>query len=713
MADLGRRRFLGAAGLAAGTAACRKTGDSYAAHKPPVPIERGVRPGEERWVLTTCGLCRAGCGLRVRVVGGRAVKVEGNPESPVNVGGVCARGQAGVALPYHPERVRAPLRRAGQRGENRWQEMSWQGAIATLTAKLADIRTAGEPQSLALFDGEYSGITHALWARFMAAFGSPNHVGHGCGGRGHVDQAVRNITGISGTLSYDFEHAACVLLVGTGALESSPNAIRLSRAVGQTSRPRILCASPRLPRMASHVDTWIDIAPGTAAALLLGIAHVLVHDGAVKEAAVEMATGFLPSADENGSKRPGLRDRLLAEFSPASVAIITGVAEGDIRRIAHELSVRRPSVVAVDEALVELGVPGAAILVNALLGSVDRPGGMAIERDAFAFRPLEPDPVARAGRRALRLDGSGAEEPFSAARMLSLPQAMLSGKPYATKVLLQSYSNPLCSKPGSKLWRQAIAAVPFVVSFSPFLDESASEADLILPDHTFFERWEVVANDRAFALRQPVVPPVTSTMQTAEVILRLAGSLGGSIAEALPWNDVRQATLAGLATAVAARPSLLAELNAKGVVARDDGDARTTITDVRAISWTSAPIPKDGVRFPFTVVPFRSSAYAEGGGLSMGWLAELAPVNNPRAQQLEISVEDARRLGFENGDAVVVQSDFGSLVAVAQVSRTIRPGVLGLPLGRAEAMELLGSIVDEVSGHWLASATRAQVRKLG
>src|ERR1035437_9974214 len=117
MADLGRRGFLGAAGALAGAAACRTSRqsqelkdsqDPYVATKPAVPRERGARPGEERSVLTTCGLCRAGCGLRVRVVDGRAVKVEGNPESPVNRGGVCARGQSGLQLLYHPDRVRGP-----------------------------------------------------------------------------------------------------------------------------------------------------------------------------------------------------------------------------------------------------------------------------------------------------------------------------------------------------------------------------------------------------------------------------------------------------------------------------------------------------------------------------------------------------------------------------------------------------------------------------
>jgi anaerobic selenocysteine-containing dehydrogenase len=717
MAKLGRRAFLGAAGALAGAGACRtsnRSTDRYAVIKPAVPLERGTRPGEERWVLTTCGLCRAGCGLRVRVVDGRAVKVEGNAESPVNRGGVCARGQAGLELLYHPDRVRAPRRRVGQRGENRWQELAWDEAIAELAAELSKLRSAGEPQSLVLLDGEYTGPTHGLWTRFLAAFGSPNHVGHGCGGRNQLTQAVRQLTGVAGVPRYDFQHAAGVLLVGTGALESSPHAMGLACALGRTPRPHVFCASSRLPAMATFVDEWMDVIPGTATALLLGIAHVLVRDGLADEAALHSAEGFLPSRAE-GASQPGLRARLLAESSPDSVASVTGISSERIERIAHALAARHPAVVAVDEELSDLGAAAAAILVNALLGSLDLPGGMQLDRgDAFAFPPLLPDATASAGLAQPALDGHArrGEGSLSEARLLALPQAILSGKPYAAKVLLQSYSNPVYSKPDGKAWREAMAKVPFVVSFSPFLDESTAVADLVLPDHTFFERWDVVQTGASLALRQPVVAPNASTLATGEVILRTAHALGGAIARAFPWSTMREAAGAGLSSALEARPSLLDDLEATGTVERLVDGKPAVVVEARSISWTPSPTPSDSVRFPFVLVPFRGPGYAEGGWRKMAWLAELPAGTNPWGQRIEISSDDARRLGIEPGDEVLVESSFGMLQAQAQVSATVRPGVLGLPLGRVDAMALLGSYVDEASGHWLASATRAQLRKV-
>jgi anaerobic selenocysteine-containing dehydrogenase len=205
MPDFGRRGFLGGAGLLAGLAAgCRARPDPYAAHKPPVPVERGLRAGSETYVLTTCGLCPAACGLRVRVVDGRAVKVEGNAESPINRGGLCVRGQAGLELLYHPDRIRGPRRRVGARGENRWQAISWDAAIGQLAAELGQLRAAGDPSSLVVVDGEQTGTTHALWARLLDVYGSPNHIGHGATGFGSMAQAVRQMTRKACLPGYDF-----------------------------------------------------------------------------------------------------------------------------------------------------------------------------------------------------------------------------------------------------------------------------------------------------------------------------------------------------------------------------------------------------------------------------------------------------------------------------------------------------------------------------
>jgi anaerobic selenocysteine-containing dehydrogenase len=408
--------------------------------KPAVPVERGLRPGSESFVLTTCGLCQAGCGLRVRVVDGRAVKVEGNAESPVNRGGVCARGQAGLELLYHPDRIRGPRRRVGARGGNRWQAISWDEAIAQIASALGQLRAADEPQSLVLLDGEQSGTTHALWARFLEVFGSPNHVGHGATGFGAMARAVRRMTRRACLPGYDFERSRCVLLVGTGALESSPQLIHLARALAGETRPRLLCASPRLPAMAVLVDEWLSLAPGGSAALLLGLLHILLREQLGDESALEVASGFAPWTERNGKTQAGLRAQLMTDFTPEKIEGRIGIPAARIADLARELVATRPSMVVVDEGMCDDETACAALLVNALLGSINVPGGMLLDPGSPRVDLGEAalDGTARLGLRAPPIDGRESREPgqrdFETSRILALPEAFLSAQLFQSRL---------------------------------------------------------------------------------------------------------------------------------------------------------------------------------------------------------------------------------------------------------------------------------------
>ena len=199
----------------------------------------------------------------------------------------------------------------------------------------------------------------------------------------------------------------------------------------------------------------------------------------------------------------------------------TGIPASKIGEIAREMVAARPTVVVVDEGMCDCATVAAAIAVNALLSSLDAPGGMLLDQGITLadFGEVARDDTARAGLRAPAIDGRDpAQRDFGTSRILALPQAFLSGKPYAAKALLLSYSNPAYSKPDGKRWMEAMDKVPFIASFSPILDESVLVADLVLPDCTFFERWDIVAPGRAshvLSLRQPVVRPLVDSQQTA------------------------------------------------------------------------------------------------------------------------------------------------------------------------------------------------------
>jgi len=715
MADLGRRRFLAGTGLAAGlVAGCRPGRDPYTPEKPPVPRAPGVRPGTESQVLSTCGLCDAGCGIRVRVVDGRAVKVEGNPASPVNRGGLCARGLAGLELLYHPDRVRGPMLRRGERGANQWESITWDAALGVLRERVSKLQAAGQASGVLLVDGESRGTTHALWTRFMAALGSPNHVGHGATGRAAVAETLRTMTGRAGVPGYDFEGAGCVLLIGTGALESSPQAIHLARALGGTARPRLVCVAPRLPRAAALMDDWFAVEPGRASAVLLGLLHVLFRDHLSDESVIEKARGV-----------GELRAAVMASYSPAQVAALVGVTAARLETLAGELVASRPSIVVVDEESKDATATGAAVVLNALLSGLGVPGGMLLDPDEPAvFSPADERQPAALEARAL--DGRARAED---SRILAIPDAILADKPYPVEVMLLHYSNPAFSKPSGKQWARAIAKVPFVASFSPILDESVAWADLVLPDQTYLERWDLVAPARGtgvVSLRQPVVAPLTNGMQTGEVILRLAAALGGKVAAALPWKTYREAAVAHLEALSDQTEDVFDHLDEKGVckLARKDAvDAMDGLTDVRpAIPATAAATVGDPVQFPFVLCPFRDRGYAEGGFRQFPWLAELpGATGDPWPGYVEIAPQDARKIPVEDGAWVAVSSSAGRVELRARIHPHIRPGVLGLRLGGwgrwvgdldGVPARLLGALADS-SGHWLAWGTRAKIERLG
>ena len=742
MANIGRRRFLGGAGLVAGAAAgCRPRHDPYAVEKPSVPVAPNLRAGSETQILSTCGLCQAGCGIRVRVVEGRAVKVEGNPGSPINRGRLCGRGQAGLELLYHPDRVTGPMRRVGGRGENRWQPLSWDEAILQLAAELAGLRTGGEPESLVLLDGEERGVTHALWARLMQAFGSPNHIGHGATGNGAAARATLAMTGKASLPGYDFASSRLVLLVGTGVLESSPLSMHLAAALARGSRPRLVCAWPRLPPSAALVDEWLPLAPGGQGVLLLALCHVLLREALGDESAVEGAHGYAAFTDARGSAQSGLRARIMADFAPDKVHSITGLRPGAIEQLARELAATRPSVVALDDATATDATAAAWFVLNALLGSLDTTGGMRFDGGLGIpdFGTIPPSAVATRGLAKGAIDGRGlARSAFETSRILALPQALLSGKPYPARAVLLHHSNPLYSKPGGERWRQALAKVPLVVSFSPLLDESALFADVVLPDHTFFERWDVVSpghGTNLLSIRQPVVRPLGGTLPSGEVVLRLATALGGDMARALPWPGYRQAVESGLAHLPGGAGKVLAALTTEGTWLAspergrgadhgspgEAGRGASLLDVVGALPGAVPPVAGDEAAYPFVLVPFRGPGYAEGGMRHLAWMCELPlAARDPWQPAIEISPQDARGLGVRDGDGVVVESPLARVVMLAQVHEGIRPGVLGLPLGGGawpvastgpNPASLLASLVDERNGQWLPHATRARVRR--
>jgi len=743
--ELSRREVLGAltalgAGAAAGCGSGLEAGD--------FEIPPGWRAGEERSIPTTCGQCPAGCGIKVRVFEGRAVKIEGNPAHPINAGGIGPKGQAGLQLLYHPDRIRGPQLRNGPRGSGRWTQITWDSAIERLAAELGALRRAGHPEGLVLIDGEPRGVVPRLWDRFLRAYGSPNHVTHASTSEGARALAMRWMQGSTELPAYDWENTGYVLGFGVGLFDSWCQTIHMSRASGALrrgkpgQRAKFVHVASRFSVTAAKADEWIPIEPGADGALALALAHVLVRDGLYDRAFVEAHTfGFEDFRDEHGVAHAGFRT-VIAEFAPEKVSRTTGVAADRIVRIAHEMGAHPPVIALGDGsacgATNGLGTAMAIHALNALLGSVERTGGVLTERRVLAsWPPGELDGVARAGLAAPAVDGRDtARCALGNGAIQSVPDAILSGRPYPVKALLLYRSNPAFSKPEGRKWREALGAVPFIVSFSPLPDESTAWADLVLPDHTYLERSEVVEPAPSsglplIGLRQPVVAPRRRGMATGDVVVRLARAMGAPTAAVFPWPDYA-AAVGALPQSLASKdgtprvvsallpamhetgtasgersfeqwdtafatPSGRFEFYSQGIRARlgavfadDDALNRHLVAEgVRDRGdrlclprWEPPRFAGDAAAFPFVLAPYRGINYAEGGVRHLPWLRELPAAGLLAWEEtIDMNPDDARHLGLAQGERAWLESPVGRRRVCVRIAPGMRPGMVGMPLG--------------------------------
>lgn len=705
-----RRKFLTIAGAGAGLALLPAEFAELVravAHSE----QRWPGPGVETWVNTVCQLCPGGCGIRVRLLDGWPVKIVGNPEHPINRGGLCPKGAAGLQALYDPDRIRRPLKRVGARGSGQWQEIGWDEAISSVAQRLGALREAGRPEGLIVIGGQYRGLTRALWDRFLAAFGSPNYVSTAAGG--DASDAVLHLTErVRGHLGYDLENTNYLLSFGVNLLEGSWSPVWQMRAYthlrqgGPAPRARIVQVDVRFSTTAAKADEWLPVKPGTDEALALGMAHVLVRDGLYDREFVRRHTsGFEP-----------FQALVMRHYPPSEVARITGVAESTIVRVAREFGQARPAIAIADRGVSRyangLSTRWAIHCLNALAGSIGTRGGVLVppEIPLAPLPPLPRDPGAERGRSRPRVDGVGGPEAAPGTGAIHrLSAAIRRGRPYPVEAVFLYFANPVFSQPRALGMDAALAQVPFVASFSPYHDESTSAADLVLPDHTFLERWEDDPTPPnvpfpVLGIRQPVRPPLYDTRATSDVILAVARALGPSVREALPWTDTEaflKERVTALRVAGAAFEEFWTALRERGGWWDEQARrARSGTFDLspHALGAARRPGPVaptgDRGRFPLVLNTFRPLAWTGGRTANMPYLLEAAgkTVGSSWESWVEINPATAARLGIGDGEPVWVESSLGRVKARARLHPGAQPDVLSFAYG-------LG---HRVGGRWAA-----------
>lgn len=572
--ELNRRNFIkllvgGAVGIQVTPLPWKLTDDIaiWTQNWPWVPVPP---PGAFDSVKSVCSLCPGGCGIAVRKVDDRAVKIEGRTDYPVNPGGICPVGMGGLQLLYDKDiRFTRPMKRVGPRGAGVFQDISWEEAIGTLCSRVSSLRSQERPEALAAVDGCYMrGSTMSLLIeRFLKAVGSPNYLRIPSAEDTYLMTNML-MTGREGPLACDLENSDFVLSFGCGFLEGwlgagrMINAWSILREKALHKKAMVVQVESRASNTASKADQWIAVRPGTEAALALGIGHVLIKNGLYNKPFVsEHSFGFDDWTSPDGKEHIGFKTLVLKKYSPSQVAGITGLKPSRIESLALAFAKAKAPVAlfgkgkgALNGSLYEFM---SVMALNALSGNLNRPGGLLV-CDPLPLNGLpdfEQDALAAKGNRAPRLDGAGSPTyPFSSSLINNFADTVAGTAESPVDTLLVFSANPAFTLPDGGTFRKALKKIPFIVSFSPFRDETAIMADLILPDHTNLEKrddvvWPAGLQFPLYGLTRPVVEPLYNTSHSGEVILQTAKKLGNSIGNAFPWEtyeDVLKIRVEGL-----------------------------------------------------------------------------------------------------------------------------------------------------------------------
>ncbi|MBI4492566.1 MAG: molybdopterin-dependent oxidoreductase [Chloroflexi bacterium] len=479
-----------------------------------------------------CCHCSGRCGVLVGLADGRPASIAGDPSHPVSRGFTCKRGLAALEYFEHPGRLDVPLRRVGKRGQGRWEQVGWDEAVDDIATRLAAIRDRLGSEAVAYLAGTFHGTDQGIGVRFMHLFGSPNYGGPStiCAGPKIEAEALTYGFGPSAPDARPGE-TRCVLLWGHHPSASFPvqwGRILASRHAGA----RLVAIDPVRTDEAQAADLWLQLRPGTDAALALGLLHVMVQEGLYDRAFVERWTlGF-----------EALRQRVAA-YPPQRVAELTWLTPEQIVDCARLYASERPAALSHGSpngmGRNALSCERALALLIALSGNLDRRGGNRLPgppervRTKVDFEWYEALPISQRAKQLgadrFRLPLDGYERLGQAGRRLwpgheyvvdatygaaahapSIFRAILEQQPYPVRALLVQHNNAIGCYPNAGLVRAALASpnLELLVVHELFMTPTAAYADYVLPATSWLEKsylyvsgWNglVVATPRAVA----------------------------------------------------------------------------------------------------------------------------------------------------------------------------------------------------------------------
>jgi anaerobic selenocysteine-containing dehydrogenase len=639
------------------------------------------------WKKTHCArMDHGGCALKVGVADNRIVEIKGDPDGYLNRGYICPKALASADRLNHPARLKYPLKRSGNRGEGKWERISWTDAISEISRRLNRVKTEHGAKSVAFGQGMPKGMEHFTMIRLANLFGSPNVVS-----TQDVCHSPREVSGIHTCGFYpvaDFHHKSdLVVLWGSNITSTNEEGEICSLLMKQVKQgTKLIIVDPRKTVLAGRSEHWLQVQPGTDHALALGFLNVIITEKLYDEAFVSTwTTGF---------------DELAAHvktFTPEKMSAITRIPADFIKKAARDYA-QAPS------AVIQWGNPlehhihnfhtiRALICLMAICGNLDIPGGniQALDPEILGLRKfvcldLYPDKIKEMVSTHHHIIPK-----FIAVPSVFFRKAVLEGVPYPIKAAYFQCTNPLLVYAGSPKTYEALMKLDFLAVSDIFMTPTAAMADIVLPAATHFEFNDIghYGLGHGYILARP---KVVNAPEECWPDIKILNELGKALTPEKYWFASHQGLLdsvlsgTGMSYASFAEagylkgPEKFQKYKSKGF-RTPSGKVELFLS--RAAQQGLDPLPvlngipdKKDPAYPLTLTSIKDRFFLHS---SYRWIERLRK-SSPEPR-VEIHPETAAAYHIQQGDEVVIETRYGAITQSAQVTDKILPGVVSAAYG--------------------------------
>ena len=650
--------------------------------------------------VATCPLCEAMCGLLVEVDGQHVQAVRGDPDDQFSRGYICPKAAALADLHHDPDRIRAPLIRAGAN----WREASWDEALDRAASGLDRVRRRHGRDSVALYYGNPVAhnlglLTHGL--PFRRAFGTRNVYSASSADQLPQMLAALRMFGHLGLIPVpDVDRTGFFLIIGAnpvvsnGSLMSAPDMRRRLGGIRQRGG-RVVVVDPRRTETAAVADEHLAIRPGADALLLAGMLHVIVAEGRVR---LGRFAGRVKGLDTLTA--------FVRDLTPERVAGRAGIAPEAIRRLATAFShARRAACYGRVGLCTQRHGTLAAWLqqaLNLVTGRLDEVGGMLLPTPAVDVVGL----LARLGWRgtfdrwrsgARHLPEFGGELPVA-----GLADEIESTGPRSVRGLITVAGNPVLSAPNGRRLERALGDLEHVVAVDLYLNETTRHAHVLLPPAPPLARGHYDLALNAFAVRNvakyaaPVVPRAPEQRHDWEILVELG-------ARALAPRPLRRLiTWAARGLSPERLLDVLLRigpyrLTLAGLRAARHGIDLGPLQPGRVAACIATPdgridiAPEDFLREARETLVVEADDSSADGLVLIGrrelrsnnsWMHNSTRLlKGPARCTLLVHPDDAAPRRLVTGDLAALESEAGSAIVPVEVTDAVRRGVVSLPHG--------------------------------